>query len=115
MRKFMIAAALSAASATAIVAAPAVAQNNSQGLVTVNVQDVTILENFLNDAQIAALYNLHVPVTVQAPISVAANVCGTTVALLADARRAGDAACTATSGSAALADIGQRQLLRQSR
>ena len=76
-------------------------------------QDVSILNNFLNDTQIAALNNLNVPITVQAPISVAANVCGTTVALLSDARKAGDAACTATSGSRALADIVNRQLLRQ--
>ncbi|MFC7538105.1 hypothetical protein ACFQPG_12155 [Sphingomonas sp. GCM10030256] len=115
MRKPLIAALMFAASAAGTVAVPAAAQNNSQGLVTVNVQDVTILQNFLNNAQIAALNNLNVPITVQAPISVAANVCGTTVALLADARKAGDAACTATSGSRALADIVNRQLLSQNR
>ena len=114
MRKLMIAAALAASSALTV--APAAAQISvAPGLVTVNVQDVSILNNFLNGAQIAALNNLNVPVTVQAPISVAANVCGTTVALLSAARRTGDAACTATSGSRALADIVNRQLLRQNR
>lgn len=76
-------------------------------------QDVSILNNFLNNDQIAALNNVAIPVTVQAPISVAANVCGTTVALLSAQRKAGDAACNATSGSAALASIIQRQKLSQ--
>jgi hypothetical protein len=108
MRKLMLAAAVAAATATA----PALAQNNSQGLVTVNVQNVDILKNFLNDTQIAALNNLNVPVTVQAPISVAANVCGTTIAALSALRKEGKAECNATSGSAALAGIVNRQLLR---
>ena len=110
MRKMMIAAAIAAATASA----PAIAQvGNSQGLVNVTVQDVTILDDFLNDTQIAALNGIGVPITVQAPISVAANVCGTTVNALGALRKQGDAACTATSGSAALADIVQRQKLKQ--
>src|SRR4051794_7789059 len=109
MRKFIIAAALAAATGT--VAAPAMAQvGNSQGLVAVQIQNVDILNNFLNDTQIAALNNLGVPITVQAPISVAANVCDTTVALLSAQRKANSpATCTATSGSAALAQVVQRQ------
>ena len=111
MRKFMIAAALAGATTASI---PALAQiGNSQGLVAVTVQDVSILNNFLNDTQIAALNNLNVPITAQVPVSVAANVCGTTVALLAAQRKAGDAACDATSGSATLASSVNRQLLRQ--
>jgi len=110
MRKIMIAAALAAATATA----PAMAQvGNSQGLVAVTINDVSLLNNFLNDTQIAALNNVGVPVTVQAPISVAANVCGTTVNALGALRKEGNAACEATSGSAALADIVQRQKLKQ--
>lgn len=109
MRKLVIAAAVAA------LAGPAVAQvNTAPGLVTVNVQDVTILENFLNDTQIAALNNLNVPITVQAPISVAANICDTTVALLSAQRKGGGkASCDATSGSAALATLVSRQKLRQ--
>lgn len=104
MRKIMIAAALAAA------ATPSFAQiGNSQGLVNVTVTDVTILDDFLNDTQITALNNLSFPITAQVPISVAANVCGTTVALLSAQRKAGDAACTATSGSDALA----KQVVRQ--
>ncbi|MEO8547247.1 MAG: chaplin family protein [Sphingomicrobium sp.] len=110
MRKIMLAAALATATATT----PAIGQiGNSQGLVTVTVQDVSILNNFLNGAQIAALNNLNVPITAQVPISVAANVCGTTVALLSAQRKAGDAACTATSGSGALAQQVARQRLGQ--
>lgn len=108
MRKLMIAAAMAA------LATPAVSQVNvAPGLVTVNVQDVSLLNNFLNGAQIAALNNLNVPVTVQAPISVAANVCGTTVAALSALRKTGKATCNATSGSAALAGLVNRQMLRQ--
>ena len=112
MRKMIIAAALAAATATA----PAVAQvGNSQGLIAVNVTDVNILNDFLNDTQIAALNELGVPVTVQAPISVAANVCGTTVNALGALRKEGNATCDATSGSKALADIVQRQKLKQNK
>ena len=42
------------------------------GLVDVTVQNVDILKNFLNDAQISALNNVTVPVTVQVPVGVAA-------------------------------------------
>jgi hypothetical protein len=107
MRKLMIAAALCAATATA----PAMAQQS--GLVNVDIGDVTILENFLNDTQIAALNNLNVPITVQVPVGVAANVCGVSVAVLG---RAGSAAqCDAESGSEALAQAVNRQLLQQQR
>ena len=58
--------------------------------------------------RLAALNNVGVPVTVQAPISVAANVCGTTVNALGALRKENSpATCDATSGSAALADIVQ--------
>ena len=111
MRKLIFAAAGLAALAT-----PAVAQVNTgsgNGLVAVNVQDVSLLNNFLNNDQIAALNDLGVPITVQAPISVAANVCGTTVNALAALRKTGAATCDAKSGSAALARIVQRQKLKQ--
>jgi hypothetical protein len=111
MRKIIVAAALAA-----VAAGPAIGQvGNSQGLVAVQIQNVDILNNFLNGAQIAALNEIGLPITVQAPISVAANVCGTTVNALAALRKTGDAACTATSGSRALADVVQRQKLKQNR
>ena len=78
--------------------------------------DIDLLNNFLNETQIAALNEIGIPVTVQAPISVAANVCGTTVNALGALRKENSpASCDATSGSAALAQIVQRQKLKQNR
>ena len=109
MRKVMVVAA-----GAALLSSPAIAQvNNSAGLVTVNVQDVTILDDFLNDTQIAALNNLNVPITVQAPISVAAAVCGVSVPILAQAKSRGDNDCDATSASGALARLVADQRLGQ--
>ena len=113
MRKLMFVAA-----AVAAVAAPALAQTqtavgNSQGLIPVQIQNLALLNDFLNDTQVAALNNVSVPITVQAPISVAANVCGTTVAVLAEARKNGTGGCEAKSGSAAPPDVVNRQLLKQ--
>jgi hypothetical protein len=110
MRKIMFAAALAAA------ASPAIAQVNTgsgNGLVAVNIQNVDILNNFLNDTQIAALNNLTVPITVQAPVSVAAAVCGVSVPVLAQQKSRGDNDCDATSGSGALARLVADQLLDQ--
>lgn len=108
MRKLILGAVLTAA------AVPALAQvNTSGGLVNVNVQDVSILNNFLNGAQIAALNNLSVPVTVQLPIGLAANVCGVDANVLAHQRKAGGATCTAKSGSKALANAVATQALSQ--
>ena len=110
MRKIVLAAAAFAA------ATPALAQvSGAGGLIAVNipVQNVAILNDFLNNDQISALNNLNVPITVQAPISVAANVCGTTVNALAALRKTGDAACDAKTANSALANIVQRQKLKQ--
>ena len=114
MREMMLAAAFVAATTAT---APAIGQiGNSQGLISVQIQNVDILNNFLNGAQIAALNEIGLPITVQAPISVAANVCGTTVNALGALRKANSpATCDAKSGSAALADIVQRQKLKQNK
>ena len=107
MRKMMIA-------AIALVATPALAQvNTSGGLVNVSVQNVDILKNFLNNDQISALNNLSVPVTVQVPVGVAANVCGVNANILAHQKNAGGATCTAKNGSKALANALARQKLNQ--
>jgi len=110
MRKIMIAAALVAAAT-----APATAQvdlNNSQGLVNVTIDDVSILNNFLNETQIAALNNLTLPITVQVPIGVAANVCNVSAAVLGQSRATGGG-CEAQSGSNALARAVTEQVLDQ--
>jgi hypothetical protein len=112
MRKLMIAAAAIAATAT-----PALAQVNTgsgNGLVAVNIQDVSILNNFLNNDQIAALNNLSVPVTVQVPVGIAANVCGVSAALLGKSGATAPT-CTAKSGSKALAQNVISQTLNQKR
>jgi hypothetical protein len=114
MRKILIAAAFAAA--TGLATTPAIGQvSNAAGLITVNipVQNVDILNNFLNDTQIAALNNLTVPITVQAPISVAANVCDIPVAVLASQKNKGGGSCDAKSGSAALASLVSQQVLDQ--
>jgi len=111
MRKMMIAAAALAAAAT-----PALGQvSGAGGLIAVNipVQNIAILNGFLNNAQISALNNLNVPITVQAPISVAANVCHVSVAALASQKNKGGGDCTAQSGSSALARLVSQQLLDQ--
>jgi len=110
MRTIIIAAAIGAAAA----AAPASAQlNTSQGLVTVNVQDVSILNDFLNHDQIAALDGLNVPVSVQVPVGIAANVCGVDANVLSSQKRDGPVSCDAKSGSKALAQSISKQMLAQ--
>ena len=98
MRKFMIAAAVLAATAT-----PAAAQLTGQGgLVNVSVSNVDILKNFLNNDQIALLNGVQVPVTVAVPVGVAANVCGISAAVIG--KSSSDPVCTARNGSKALAN-----------
>lgn len=113
MRKIMIAAAVAA------VATPALAQVNTgsgNGLVAVNVQNVDVLKNFLNDSQVSALNNLSVPVTVNVPIGVAANVCGVNANVLAKQKKGDDpVTCTARNGSKALANAVADQKLNQTK
>ena len=109
-----------ALAALAIAAAPltaATAQNrnvlNQQGgLVNVNVTNLELLKNFANNNEVQLLNNVTVPITVQAPINVAANVCGVAVNVLA---RGGPSTndCTATQGSEALTDLAIRQITTQ--
>ncbi|HXG99045.1 MAG TPA: hypothetical protein VNI79_01365 [Sphingomicrobium sp.] len=87
--------------------------NQQGGLVNVNVTNVDLLTNFANgntvDIELLRNANISVaaPITIQAPISVAATVCGVAVNVLA---RGGpsNAVCTATSGSEALTDLALR-------
>ena len=110
MRKMMIAAAALAAAST-----PALAQvNTGSGLVAVTIQDVSILNNFLNSAQISALNNVSAPITVQVPVGIAANVCGVSAAVLGKSG-GGSPTCTAKSGSRALAQNVITQTLKQKR
>ena len=90
--------ALAAARGLALASAPAVAQNQD-GLINVTITDV----NILRDSLVA------VPVVVQVPVGIAANVCGTTVAILSAAGSGG--ACTAKNSSRALGNIINRQVI----
>lgn len=114
MRRMMIAAALAAA------ASPAVAQNVdvSGGLVDVTIQDVNVLNDSLNENEIEILNNnnIAVPIEIQVPIGIAANVCGIAANVLAaDLRQDGEADCTARNSSRALGQQVLRQTVRQSR
>src|SRR5688572_31123313 len=112
MNRFLIAGALAAGLVTASV--PASAQNQD-GLINVTVTDVNILRDSLNKNDVDVLNNLltnaqiSVPVVVQVPIGIAANVCGTTVAVLSAAGSGG--ACTATTASRALGNAINRQVI----
>ena len=87
---------IAAAIAIAFTAGTALAQQ--EGLVNVNVTDVTILEEL----------NLQAPITVQAPIGIAANVCGVSVV---DLRRDTDQTCEAKNASGALGQAVSKQIL----
>lgn len=106
---------MTAAAALALGTTPLVAQNVdvSGGLVDVTIQDVNVLNDSLNNNQLELLSrnNVAVPITIQVPIGIAANVCPNVnaAALAQDLRQDGEAACTATSGSKALG----QQVLRQ--
>ena len=115
--------AATAAAGLAISAAPALAQKQD-GLINVTVTDVNVirdslnkndvdvLNNLLRDGKIAVLTGtntLSVPVVLQVPIGIAANVCNTTVAVLSAAGSGG--ACDAKSSSRALGNIINRQML----
>jgi len=74
------------------------------GLVNVDLRNAKVLSGIANHLNIAVS---NVPITVQAPISVAATVCQVTVAVLANAINRGGASCYAQSTSAALNKIVQ--------
>ena len=83
----------------------ALAQQQSGGLVNVNISDVK--------AEIAKNINVDVsqiPVNVQVPVDVAANVCGVDVAALTSQVQQGNATCKAKSTNSALNSAVQDQV-----
>lgn len=98
---------LALAIAMAGAAAPALAQNNDQeGLVNVNIANVAN-----NLAQNLSVDVSQIPVTVQVPVGIAANVCGVEANVLAqDKQGSGVAECTASSTSNALEQVVQKQM-----
>ena len=85
------------------------AQVNASNLVNVNVSNIKtdIAKNINVDVS-------QVPVTVQAPIDVAAAVCAVSVDVLTSQVQQGNNTCTAKSTNTALNTIGQNQIKSQS-
>ncbi len=91
-----------------LVATVGFTQVNANNLVNVNVSNV--------NTQIAKDINVNVsqvPVTVQAPIDVAAAVCGVAVDVLTSQVQQGNNTCTAKTTNSALDQIVQQQLSTQ--
>lgn len=103
MRNILLAAPL----ALGLFAAPALAQQS--GLVNVNLGDV-VLRDIASDINVDVS---QIPVTVQVPVGVAANVCGVNANVLAQQRNAGTATCDAQNSSTALTQAVQRQMRSQ--
>jgi hypothetical protein len=91
-----------AVAAASLAIAPAFAQ---PALVSVEISNVAndIARNINVDVS-------QIPVTVQVPVGVAANVCGVAASVLGQQRDSGTSPCRATSTSGALDQAVQRQL-----
>ena len=104
---------LATAVALGMSATPALAQAQN-GLVNVNISDIQVqLEDIIADNNI----NVQVPLAanVQVPIALAANVCGTTVAVLAAAGSAAECTADADNTNRGEAMAIARALQRQNR
>jgi len=75
------------------------------GLVNVDLRNAKILNNIANHFNVNVS---NIPITVQAPISVAAAVCGVAVAVLSNTLSKGNTSCYAQSTSTALNNIVQK-------
>lgn len=92
--------ALSGAILAVALASPlAQAHAQSAGLVNVDLRNARILNNVANDLSIDIS---NIPITVQVPINVAANVCNVDVAVLATSLEKGVTSCYAQGTSTAL-------------
>lgn len=106
MRKILLAA---LAAGAASITGPAVAQNS--GLVVVDLTANNVANNIAQDLDVNVS---NIPVTVQVPIGIAANVCDVDANVLAQQMaREGEATCTAENNSTALNRIVQRQITQQ--
>ncbi|MBA3446150.1 MAG: hypothetical protein H0T56_00805 [Pseudaminobacter sp.] len=94
-----------AAATVVTLAFPAIAQTQ-EGLVNVNLGDV-VLKEIASDIDVDVS---QIPVTVQVPVGVAANVCGVDANVLASQKKDGAVNCDAKSSSQALTQVVQKQL-----
>jgi hypothetical protein len=94
---------ISLLAAAAFVAGPVLAQQT--GLVNVSISNVAnnIAQNLKVDVS-------QIPVSVQVPVAVAANVCGVDANVLSQQAAGGSAKCDAKSTSTALEQVVQTQL-----
>ena len=74
-------------------------------VVNVDLRNARVLNNIANNLNVAVS---NIPITVQAPVNVAAQVCGVTANILANAFVKGGATCSAYQSSRALNQIVQR-------
>lgn len=90
--------------ALGLLAGPTLAQTN-EGLVTVNISNVAndVARNLSVDVS-------QVPLSVQVPVGIAANVCGVDANVLAKQKQGGTASCDATSTNNALQQVVQKQM-----
>ncbi|HUS18016.1 MAG TPA: hypothetical protein VMZ25_00020 [Terriglobales bacterium] len=94
--------------ALCLMLAPAAMAQTQSGLVNVNLTDVKV--------DVAKNINVDVsqiPVTVQVPVGVAANVCDVNANVLAAQKKDGGATCDAKTTSTALNQIVQRKISEQ--
>lgn len=104
--------AAAAAASLALSAGPALAQQ--QGLVNVDISNIKVqLEDIVADNNIAV--DVPIAAVVQVPIGLAANVCGTTVALLSAAGSAAQCDAKAENTTRGEAMAIARALQRQER
>jgi hypothetical protein len=97
---------LSTAAATVLALGAATHATAQQtGLVNVDIRNVA--NNIARDLKVNVS---QIPVTVQAPVSVAANVCGIAANVLSTQAASGTASCTAKSTNTALNQLVQTQL-----
>ena len=74
-------------------------------LVNVDLRNASVLSNLANNLRVNIR---NIPITVQAPINVAAQVCGVSALVLSQAYLLGGASCYAKQSSTALNSIVQR-------
>ena len=77
-----------------------------EGLVNVNLSEI-VIQDIAQDINVDVG---QIPVTVQVPVGVAANICGVDANVLAQQKKDGDVSCDATSSSQALSQIVQREI-----
>ncbi|MDQ3269453.1 MAG: hypothetical protein M3Q11_04580 [Pseudomonadota bacterium] len=109
MNKRLHHATLASVLACGMFAGAAMAQQQ-EGLVNVNVTDVELLNNIANDLDVNVS---QIPVTVQAPIGIAANVCDVNANVLAAQGRGQGGSCDAKNTSQAFNKLIQRQMNQQ--